>query len=123
MWDAIAKHCQDAGNTFTLYIDDLTISGRVVLGETLWKVRREVHKHGLKIKASKTRLIIGRPADVTGVIVDGDSLRFPNRQHRKLVAAEAEFSRPGGNREKKANQVKGRRAQKKQVLSGNALLL
>jgi hypothetical protein len=117
MRDAISAISDEAGNIFTLYIDDLTISGQVILKNSIWKIRKEIHKHGLAIKVRKTRWIVNRPAGVTGTIVGPEGLRLPNRQHQKLYLAKSNFSRPGGNRKKKANVLRGRQAQAMQVLN------
>jgi len=117
MWDAIYKIAENAGNTFTLYIDDLTISGKIVTRKTAWEIQKQIHKHGLSIKAKKTRWILDKPAGVTGVIVGPEGLRLPNRQHKKLASAQSDFSKPGGNRKKKANVLRGRKAQAAQILN------
>lgn len=116
MWDSICAICSKAGNKFTLYLDDLSISGDQVLGQTLWQVRKQVRKHGLKIKESKTRRLLNKPADITGAIVSGEELRLPNCQHQKLSLSQSQFSKPGGDRVRKANVLRGRRAQAKQVI-------
>ncbi|MXO91099.1 reverse transcriptase family protein [Pontixanthobacter aquaemixtae] len=120
MWDAIYTITSNAGNNFTLYLDDLTISGDRVLGNTLWRIRQQIHKHGLQIKESKSRRIIDKPADVTGVIVTNQGLRLPNRQHQKLAHAKSDFSKPGGNRKRKGNVLRGRNAQAVQILNHNS---
>lgn len=117
MWDAIFKIANDARNTFTLYVDDLTISGQVVLKNTIWKIQKQIHKHGLRIKVKKTRWIVNKPADVTGAIVGQQGLRLPNRQHLKLSRAKSDLSKPGGNRKKKTNVLQGRKAQAAQVVN------
>jgi hypothetical protein len=117
MWDAIYEISQRAGTVFTLYIDDLTISGEKVSKKTVWEIQKQIYKHGLSIKAKKTRWIINKPADVTGVIIAPKSLRLPNRQHKKLAAAKSNFSKPGGNRKKKMNVLQGRKAQAAQILN------
>lgn len=116
MWDEINDVCVKAGNKFTLYLDDLSISGDKVFGRTLWQVRNKIRKHGLRIKEHKTRRIFGRPADITGTIVQGENLRLPNRQHEKLSKAQADYSKPGGDRKRKLNVLRGRKAQAKQIL-------
>ncbi|MEO0417985.1 MAG: reverse transcriptase family protein [Pseudomonadota bacterium] len=116
MWDAIHELALSAGNKFTLYLDDLTISGEKVLGQTLWQIKKQIRKHGLEIKETKTRRIISKPADVTGVMVGQENLRLPNRQHQKLAQAQSDFSKPGGNRKRKTNVLRGRKAQANQVL-------
>lgn len=117
MWDAIYDIAKDSGNIFTLYIDDLTISGNIVTRRAIWEVRKQIHKHGLSIKTKKTRWIIEKPARVTGVIVGPSQLRLPNRQHKKLAEAKSDYSKPGGNRKKKANVLRGRKAQAAQILN------
>lgn len=116
MWDAIHEIANKSGNVFTLYIDDLTISGNIVSKKTVWNIQKQIHKHGLSIKATKTRWILDKPADVTGVIVRFGDLLLPNRQHEKLAKAISAFSRPGGNRKQKANVLRGRKAQAAQIL-------
>lgn len=117
MWNAIYKIANDAGNIFTLYIDDLTASGNIVLRKTIWKIQQQIHKHDLSIKTKKTRWAIDKPVDVTGVIVSQAGMRLPNKQHKKLAQAISEFSKPGGNRKHKTNVLRGRRAQAEQVLN------
>ena len=39
MWDAIYDIARNAGNVFTLYIDDLTVSGNIVSGIVIWKIQ------------------------------------------------------------------------------------
>jgi len=117
MWDEIYEIAGNAGNVFTLYIDDLTVSGKILLGKTIWEIQQQIHKHGLSIKAKKTRWIVDKPTDVTGVIIGPEGLRLPNRQHKKLAQAYSDFSRAGGNRKKKTNVLRGRKAQAAQILN------
>lgn len=116
MWDKIHDIAKTAGNVFTLYIDDLTISGDILSRKTIWQIKQQIYKHGLAIKAKKTRWIIDKPADVTGVIISSKGLLLPNRQHKKLAQAISDFSKPGGNRKLKTNVLRGRRAQASQIL-------
>lgn len=116
MWDAIHAHAIASGNTFSLYADDLTISGDRILGSTIWKIKKEVYKHGLHINSNKEQWVFNRPASVTGTITGCGKVRLPNKQHKELAKAKAEFSRPGGNRKKKGNVLRGRTAQAQQVL-------
>lgn len=117
MWDAIHAIASTAENVFTLYIDDLTISGNLVSKKTIWEIQKQIYKHGLTIKANKTRWIVDKPADVTGVIVSTEGLRLPNRQHQKLAQAQSDFSTPGGDRKLKTNVLRGRKAQAGQILN------
>jgi len=117
MWDAIYEIAKKAGNVFTLYIDDLTVSGKIVSRKAIWEIRKQIHKHGLSIKARKTRWIIDKPAEVTGAVVTPSQLLLPNRQHKKLAKAKSDLSKPGGNRKRKTNVLRGRLAQAAQILN------
>lgn len=117
MWDSIHEIAKNAENVFSLYIDDLTISGKIVSKRAIWEIKKQIHKHGLSIKTQKTRWIIDKPAKVTGVIVGLDKLRLPNKQHKKLAEAKSDHSKPGGNRKKKTNVLRGRKAQAAQVIN------
>lgn len=121
MWDEIYSIASSSGNIFTLYLDDLTISGEKLSGETVWEIKKQIHKHGLRLKTKKTRWSIGRPVNVTGGIVAGSELRLPHKQYLKLQEAENDFKKAGGNRKKKTNVLRGRKAQAQQVLDGNLL--
>lgn len=120
MWDDIYTVAKSSENIFTLYIDDLTVSGKIVSGKTVWEIQKLIHKHGLSIKAKKTRWIVDKPADVTGTIVTPNGLLLPNRQHKKLAEAKSDFSKPGGNRKRKLNVLRGRKAQAEQVINSSA---
>jgi hypothetical protein len=84
LWDAVAEICAEKDCFFTLYVDDITISGSVVPGELEWKVKKLIHSAGLKSNSRKERRYEYVPAEVTGVIVDQDALRVPKRGYKKL---------------------------------------
>ena len=79
-----------AGLKHSVYADDITISGPIVRKEVIWEIKGAVHKHGLKIKPEKELSLIDSPADITGVIVDGDRTKLPNRQHKHLFELRGE---------------------------------
>jgi hypothetical protein len=82
VWESIAAHCNAHGYRLTVYIDDVTISGASLSPTVLWEIKRAIHRSGLRYH--KEKHFIDRPAEITGVIVDGDRLLVPNRQLRKL---------------------------------------
>lgn len=82
VWESIAEHCKANGYRLTVYIDDVTISGASLAPEVLWNIKRAIHRAGLRYH--KEKRFIDRPAEITGVIVDGDRLVPPNRQLKKL---------------------------------------
>lgn len=83
MWDEIAAIAARGGNQLTVYVDDVTLSGEVVLGQTLWNIKQALQKHGHKTKASKEESRRGTPVAVTGVILRDGALLLPNIQHQK----------------------------------------
>jgi hypothetical protein len=82
VWEAIAAKCREHNYRLTVYIDDVTISGASLNAEVMWEIKRTIHRSGLRYHKEKT--FIDRPAEITGVIVKGDRLLPPNRQHKKL---------------------------------------
>lgn len=83
VWDKIAEHCKAHGYRLTVYIDDVTISGTTLSPPAvLWEIKRAIHRAGLRYH--KEKHFIDCPAEITGVIVDGDRLLPPNRQLKKL---------------------------------------
>lgn len=83
MWDEIAEIAVRNGNRLTVYVDDVTLSGEVVLGQTLWDIKKILQKHGHKTKANKEESRCGTPVEVTGVILRDGALLLPNVQHEK----------------------------------------
>ncbi len=86
LWGRIADFCKQRGYTFTVYIDDVTISGRRVPKADIWEVRKMIHGMGLRYHKEKT--FVDRPAEVTGVVLKGGKLVAPFRQHRKMHEAQ-----------------------------------
>ena len=121
MWLEIAAIAEAGGCTLSAYADDLTLSGIMIRKKLVWTIKQCVRKHGLRLNDAKEVSLINAPADITGVIVDGDRTRLPNRQHRKLAELK-EFRRTVFNPKhlrKIDLQIAGRIAQRRQV-EGNA---
>jgi hypothetical protein len=78
------RRADNEGNTFTLYVDDLTLSGDHVNLRSLCAITKTFLSVGLK--CHKTRSFEkNSPKLVTGVIVADDGLRLPNRRHLKIA--------------------------------------
>ena len=121
MWDEISQLCQKSGCMFSLYIDDITISGRSVPGRLVWQVRRLLGQYGHVANARKTQRRRNRPMRVTGVIVHRGRLLLPNRQHKKyadLKAALADAKDENRSADLRRRLV-GHRAQAAQISSRN----
>lgn len=117
MWKSIEQLVVDGGLKHSVYADDITISGPIIPKEIIWNIKRVVHRHGLKIKAEKEVSLIDSPAQITGVIVSGDSLKLPNRQLKRLFELRSERQRAKSDRIRKLLdvQISGRVSQKRQI--------
>lgn len=92
MFDAIDRRVRSRGGEFTLYIDDMGITGKG-FGHTdvLW-IRRLLRASGLRIKDSKTRVFrVDQPKMITGRAGRRGVSRAPNKQHRKMRQAQAQL--------------------------------
>ncbi len=83
MWDEVASIAQNAGNQVTVYVDDVTISGGEVLGETVWKIKELLHKHGHQTKDEKEEARKETAVKVTGIVLRDERMLLPNFQHQK----------------------------------------
>jgi hypothetical protein len=87
LWSRIAAFCKEKGYTFTVYIDDVTISGARVPKADIWQVQKMIHGVGLHYHKEKT--FVDQPAEITGVVVRDGKLVAPFRQHKKMHEARA----------------------------------
>jgi Reverse transcriptase (RNA-dependent DNA polymerase) len=85
LWARIAAFCKEQGHTFTVYIDDVTISGARVPKSDVWEVQKMIHGVGLRYHKEKT--FVDQPVEVTGVILRDGKLVAPFRQHKKMYEA------------------------------------
>ncbi len=120
MWEEIAHIVQISGCAFSVYADDVTLSGESVPERAVWKIKEILRKHGHRYNADKERSIRDRPAEITGVILRRSGLHAPNRQHRKLhdLRQEARRTSPNTHGRSLMAQVRGREAQMNQIASG-----
>lgn len=88
IFDRIDARATALNGKFTLYIDDIAMTGATVgHGDIKW-ITRLLARVALKVKRSKTRIFRASSAKmVTGRAFRNGISRAPNRQHRKLRAA------------------------------------
>lgn len=117
MWQEIENICKNSGYSLSIYADDITISGPMVYKKDVWKIKQVLFRHGHQYNKQKERQIIDKPAKVTGVIVSGESLRLPNRQHEKIVKLRRKKNHLLSAKEREAvdRQLRGRHAQASQI--------
>jgi hypothetical protein len=95
MWEQINAACEKNGYLFTLYMDDLTISGDKVHGKLLWKIKQILFANGFKVNKKKERCFRPNSArQVTGVIISKDgTLKLSSSDHLKRFELYKEFSK------------------------------
>lgn len=76
----------------SVYVDDITLSGDAIPRSLTDQVEGIVKSHGHKLSSHKTKIFgPGRPKHVTGVVIEGRSLRVPHARFRKARAIRAAF--------------------------------
>lgn len=83
IWDEIGALSQSHNCTYTLFADDLTISGEHIPKGLIWKIKQKIYSHGLKYHKEKVRQ--NEDFEVTGAVikVKKNNLVLPNRKHKK----------------------------------------
>ena len=124
MWEEIERIVASNNCLLSVYADDLTISGTVVPEIAIWEIKKALVKHGHRYKASKERSRHLKPAEITGVILSGNVLLAPNRQHKKIDAVRKELAVTcsPSHRAKLEAQFRGRVAQFRQITGAKARL-
>ena len=90
VFDAIDDRVRARGGVFTLYIDDMGITGNGFGHTDVRWVSRLLLRAGLRIKETKTRVFrADGPKLVTGRAMRNGVSRAPNKQHRKMGHAQA----------------------------------
>jgi RNA-directed DNA polymerase len=83
MFDEIADLCAARNLRYSVWVDDITISGKFVPGELLNQIREVVRKNGLKTHKIRYRTN-SRPIFVTGIGVVGDKLISPYKTNLRI---------------------------------------
>ncbi|WP_407874886.1 reverse transcriptase family protein [Qipengyuania nanhaisediminis] len=118
LWQEIAEFCDERGHTFTVYIDDVTVSGERVSKGDMWRIRKMIHRRGLT--AHKAKTYVDSPAEITGVIARGGELVAPFRQHhKKFMAKDLLDKAPIEEREALLGRISGIEGQIKQIAEKN----
>lgn len=90
MFDRIDSRVRCRNGIFTLYIDDMAITGRGFGHTDVRWIKRLLHTAGLRIKESKTRVFhVDQPRVITGRAGRWGVSRAPNKQHKKMRQAKA----------------------------------
>ncbi|WP_189435468.1 reverse transcriptase family protein [Pseudovibrio japonicus] len=117
MWLKVADLVASYSCKFSLYADDITISGPIIKKELIWKIKKIIHANGFLLKPSKEISLIHAPADITGVIVKQGKTHLPNRQLKRLAELKKEraHTKNPASQAVLDNQISGRLGQRRQV--------
>lgn len=115
LFDRISHICSLDGCVFTLYVDDVTVSGPNASRALLTKIAMEIHKTGYGYHKIKTYQ--GVPAMVTGLIVTDGRIILPHARSQKIreYADALECSVGGPIREKLLASLVGRLSEAEQI--------
>ena len=117
MWEKIEQLVNKNDCRISVYIDNLTISGNVVPEKLIWNIKKTLQRHGHNHKVKKERSRFMKPAEITGVVLSGDRLLAPNRQHKRLyeVRKKLKTTRSPSQLKKLKAELTGREAQFNQI--------
>jgi hypothetical protein len=86
LFDKVYELSRLRGCVFTLYVDDLTISGNAASKRLLNEVRNLIKRNGLRTKNTKSKTFAPHATKmITGVAVRGNECLLPNERHRDIA--------------------------------------
>lgn len=105
MFDEIAEECRRRGLRFSIWVDDLTISGNFVPGLLLSRLRQIIRSYGMR--SHKIEYKTGsRAVIITGVPIRGGSVLAPfSVDHRVSDGYKKVIFGPERHREKSSNEL------------------
>ena len=104
VFDAIDERVRSRDGVFTLYIDDMGITGKGFGHTDVRWITRLLRKVGLTVKETKTRVFhADAPKLVTGRACRNGVSRAPNKQHRKMRAVQTQLELTAGDSVLKAS--------------------
>jgi hypothetical protein len=124
LWDCIDFLCKESGRSFTLYVDDLTISGPGSSPDLIYRIKRLVRRAGLEIKVTKERHFARGTGIVTGVHIGRCGLNAPKSSHLKLHELRLRYAseKDAGIRLQMKQRLQGIESQHAQIAQANAVV-
>lgn len=113
LFDRINQLSDSCGCVFTLYVDDITISGQKANSDLLNLVAIEIFKRGYKYH--KTNVSSSQNALITGLIVRDGKLHLPYERVRKIRELIKLLGISAGSREKTLASLVGRLSEAEQI--------
>lgn len=90
MFDEIAALCDEQNLRYSVWVDDLTISGKFIPGEVVQKIREIIRVAGLRSHKIKYRTG-NRPVFITGIGIVGSELVAPNSLNLRIKSLWASY--------------------------------
>ncbi|HEY8119031.1 MAG TPA: reverse transcriptase family protein [Methylophilaceae bacterium] len=118
LFDQVQEYAISNGCTFTLYVDDLTISGPAASKRLISKVVGLIRQHGYLAKRSKTKTFAQSAVKtVTGVVIKGNRCLPQNEKLKEIVDTKVAISIENDPivKERLKRSLKGRLLQKSQI--------
>lgn len=122
MWDEISDIANEAGCKLTVYIDDITISGTLIPGSAVYRIKEQLKQHGHNFKEKKEASQIDGTVEVTGVILQpSGKMALPNKQHRDmhLLRNEVQKMPEGPEKDIQAASLRGKEINLHRILLHN----
>ena len=88
LFDEIARYMEERDITFTLYVDDITLSAKHgITGEEILFIKSILKRHNLEIKPEKTKFFSYKKAMITGFyLTQGGKISVPDSVGHKVVS-------------------------------------
>lgn len=88
LFDEIAQHMKEKDITFSLYVDDITLSAKHgITGEEIRFIKSVLKRHKLEIKPEKTKFYSFKKAMITGFyLAQGGKISVPDSVGYKVVS-------------------------------------
>lgn len=118
MWEDISD-LVGTERSFSVYMDDLAVSGNQVSGQLMWQIKQRLRKAGLDYH--KERSYRGNRGVVTGIAILHGQLGLPHARHQKLHSLRKSIALSTDTEElvKLRRSLQGAMAQARQVAKAN----
>jgi hypothetical protein len=92
MFNTIYDLAKNKNLQMTCYVDDITLSGNKANKQTLYQVRRIIMRRSLLSAKEKERIYnVGKARLVTGIIINKQQLKLPNKKHKLIHDTNSEI--------------------------------
>jgi len=113
LFESVKNRCEEIGCTFTLYVDDITVSGKHASRALLTSIAQIIFNHGYGYH--KFKIYHAVPAKVTGLIIDNGKLAIPHMRAKKIRELVEVLEVTVDNRPKILSSLVGRLSEAEQI--------